>query len=164
SYNTITKAFNLLGFSSLAFDLTQLEKGITTRKNSISELNSLKLKQKISKLSDDDPILGRAVSLYHDRHAKTLLALLFPTLGMISLLIGGYNRSGYTSRIVISVLIIAGFDLFRGVTKSWTADTPILWLLQYGSPFLCSFLITFMLWHASKGTTGLHQKANKVHL
>ena len=163
SYNTITKAFNLLSFSSLAFDLTQLEKGITTRKNSISEQNSLKLKQKITNLSDDDPMLGRAVSLYYDRHAKTLLALLFPTLGMISLLIGGYNRSGYTSRIVISILIMAGFDLFRGATKSWTADAPNLWLLQYSSPFLCSFLIILMLWYTSKDTTRIFQKANKVH-
>ena len=74
-----------------------------------------------------DPRLGREVSLYHDRNAKVLLAMLFPLLGMLGLLLGGFNRSGYLIRIVSCILIMASLDLLRGASKSWVVENPLIW-------------------------------------
>lgn len=161
-YNTKTEAFSLVQFETLAFDMTQLGQDVDPRKNVLSELTSPTLSQKTDLMSEADPSLGRAVSLFHDRHAKTLLALLFPVLGMAVLLVGGYRRAGFTKRIISGVLIMAGLDSFRGATKSWVADAAELWPTQYFAPLLCAGLIVGLLWLASKDLKDFNPFAKRV--
>jgi lipopolysaccharide export system permease protein len=148
-YNSTTQSFSLVQFDSLAFDLTQLGNDIKPHKDGFTEFNSLKLQDELHNLSTGDPSFGRAISLYHDRHAKTLLALLFPVLGLAVLLVGGYRRSGFTWRIIVGVLMMAGLDSLRGATKSWANETPLIWAVQYSSAVLCIVLIFVLLWLAS---------------
>ena len=150
-YNKSTKALSLVQFDTLAFDLTQLGTDIEPRANTASEFNSLKLRNEIFAMTPTNPQLGRAVSLYHDRHIKTLLALLFPVLGMIVLLVGGYRRSGFLIRIVVGILLMAGLDSFRGATKSWAADSPDIWAVQYLPVVACLVVIAGLTWLANNG-------------
>jgi lipopolysaccharide export system permease protein len=161
-YNTETEVFSLVQFETLAFDMTQIGKDIAPRLDGVSEFVTPRLSQEIDMLSKNDPSLGRAVSLYHDRHAKTLLALLFPVLGMSVLLVGGYRRSGFALRIVTGVLLMAGLDSFRGATKSWAAETAGMWPTQYLSPMLCVSLIGLLLWLAAKNTQQFNPFARRV--
>ena len=113
-------------------------------------------------MKKNDTRLGRAVSLLHDRYAKTILAMLFPLLGMIGLILGGYNRSGYVIRIISCILIMASLDLLRGASKSWVVDQPSLYLSQYLSPLLCVMIISLILWLISNKTTGLVKIKHKA--
>ena len=162
SYNKFSGTFSLLQFDTLVFDLNQLRKDTISSESSLSSLNSTMLKKKISALESFDPRLGRAVSLYHDRNAKVLLAMLFPLLGMLGLLLGGFNRSGYLIRIISCILIMASLDLLRGASKSWVVENPLIWPAQYLSPLLCTFIIALIIWIVSTKTTGLFKIKSKV--
>lgn len=165
SYNKRTDEFNLLHFDTLVFDLNQLKNDNTLTRKSLSSLSTKKLKKKINRLKSKGKRgrrFGRATSLVHDRIIKTLLTLLFPLLGMLSLLLGGYNRFGYSIRIILCVLTMASLDLLRGSCKSWVIDNPSLWLIQYLSPLLCISIIILILWSLSNSTNGLIKINRKV--
>jgi lipopolysaccharide export system permease protein len=162
SFNRQTGTFSLLQFDTLVFDLNQLRKDAVSSENSLSSLSSTKLKEKINTMKKNDTRLGRAVSLLHDRYAKTFLAMLFPLLGMLGLILGGYNRSGYVIRIILCILIMASLDLLRGASKSWVVDQPSLYLSQYSSPLLCVMIISLILWLISTKTTGLVKIKHKA--
>ena len=162
SFNRQTGTFSLLQFDTLVFDLNQLRKDVISSEGSLSSLSSTKLKEKINTMKKNDTRLGRAVSLLHDRYAKTLLAMLFPLLGMLGLILGGYNRSGYVIRIISCILVMASLDLLRGASKSWVVDQPSLYLSQYSSPLLCVMIISLILWLISNKTTGLVKIKHKA--
>ena len=162
SFNRQTGTFSLLQFDTLVFDLNQLRKDVVSSENSLSSLSSTKLKAKINTMKKNDTRLGRAVSLLHDRYAKTLLAMLFPLLGMLGLILGGYNRSGYVIRIISCILVMASLDLLRGASKSWAVDQPSLYFSQYSSPLLCVMIISLILWLISTKTTGLVKIKHKA--
>jgi lipopolysaccharide export system permease protein len=162
SFNRQTGTFSLLQFDTLVFDLNQLRKDVVSSESSLSSLSSTKLKEKINTMKKNDTRLGRAVSLLHDRYAKTLLAMLFPLLGMLGLILGGYNRSGYVIRIISCILVMASLDLLRGASKSWVVDQPSLYLSQYSSPLLCVMIISLILWLISTKTTGLVKIKHKA--
>ena len=162
SFNRQTGTFSLLQFDTLVFDLNQLRKDVVSSESSLSSLSSAKLKEKINTMKKNDTRLGRAVSLLHDRYAKTFLAMLFPLLGMLGLILGGYNRSGYAIRIISCILVMASLDLLRGSSKSWVVDLPSLYLLQYSSPLLCVMIISLVLWLVSTKTTGLVKIKHKA--
>ena len=162
SFNRQTGTFSLLQFDTLVFDLNQLRKDVVSSVSSLSSLNSTKLKEKINTMKKNDTRLGRAVSLLHDRYAKTFLAMLFPLLVMLGLILGGYNRSGYVIRIISCILVMASLDLLRGASKSWVVDQPSLYLLQYSSPLLCVIITLLILWLISTKTTGLVKIKHKA--
>ena len=162
SFNRQTGTFSLLQFDTLVFDLNQLRKDVVSSESSLSSLSSTKLKEKINSMKRNDTRLGRAVSLLHDRYTKTLLAMLFPLLGMLGLILGGYNRSGYVIRIISCILVMASLDLLRGASKSWVVDQPSLYLSQYSSPLLCVMIISLILWLISNKTTGLVKIKHKA--
>ena len=162
SYNKKSGTFSLLQFDTLVFNLDQLRRDIVSDRNNYSGSNTSKLKDQIINIKKDDPRLGRVVSLIHDRHAKTFLAMLFPLLGIMAILLGGYNRSGYSLRIILCILTMAGLDLLRGASKSWVVDNPSIWFTQYFSPILCFGLISTTLWLISNNTTGLIRLKRRI--
>ena len=136
--------------------------GFKPRVVDVSEFTSPRLHQELAEINADDPALGRATALFHDRNAKTLLALLFPVLGMVTLLAGGYRRSGFTIRIVLGVLMMAGLDSFRGATKTWVSETPSIWFVNYLSIVACFALILTLLWMAGHDMRKLNPFAKQV--
>jgi lipopolysaccharide export system permease protein len=161
-HNRVTGNFSLVQFDSLAFDLTQKGNDLKPRSVAVSEFTSPRLYQKLITMNQHDPSLGRATALFHDRNAKTLLALLFPVLGMVALLVGGYRRSGFTKRIVLGVLIMAGLDSLRGTTKTWISEAPSIWFLHYLSVLVCILLILSLLWMANHDMRKLNPFAKQV--
>jgi len=155
-HNTQTDDFSLVQFDTLAFDLTQMGENFEPHVSGYTEYTSPRLRKTTQTLPANHDRLGRAMSLYHGRHVQTLLALLFPVLGLAALLVGGYRRSGFTMRIIAGVLLMATLDALRGAAKSWVRDAPDLWPLQYLTIVLCIVLIAFMLWLASKNLKRLN--------
>jgi len=154
--NTASGNFSLVQFDTLAFDMTQMGENFEPHVSGYTEYTSPRLRQAIQDLPQNHARLGRATSLYHGRHVQTLLALLFPVLGLAALLVGGYRRSGFTLRIVVGVLLMATLDSLRGAAKSWVRDAPELWMSQYLTIGLCVLLIAVMLWLASKNLKQLN--------
>lgn len=149
-YSQSTGDFSLVQFDSLAFDLTQMGSEIAPRQLGAAEFSTPRLHAKLSQMEPSDSTFGRATALLHDRNAKTLLALLFPVLGMATLLVGGYRRSGFTARIIVGVLMMAGLDSLRGATKTWINDDPSIWYVHYLSTLISIALIILLLWLASR--------------
>lgn len=162
SYNKESGTFSLLQFDTLVFNLDQLRRDIVSNKNNFSILSSGNLKNQIINIKKDDPRFGRAISLLHDRRAKTFLAMLFPLLGMMALLLGGYTRSGYSLRIILCILVMANLDLLRGASKSWVDNNPSVWFTQYFSPILCLGIISTIIWLISNSTTGMIKLKSKI--
>ena len=149
-HNQTTSDFSLVQFDSLAFDLTQMGRDFKPRALSASEFTTPRLWDEMALMSPKDPTLGRTTALLHDRIVKTLLALFFPVLGMVTLLVGGYRRSGFTARIIVGVLMMAGLDSFRGATKTWVSDDPSIWYVHYLSVLTCITLILLLLLLANR--------------
>jgi len=161
-HNHPTGDFSLVQFDSLAFDLTQIGGEIKPRLTTISEFSTPRLQAELRTMASDTPTLGFATAMLHDRNVKTFLALLFPVLGMVTLLVGGYRRSGFTMRIVAGVLLMASLDSLRGATKTWVNEAPSLWALQYLSVLACIGLILIMLWMASHDLRRFNPLARQV--
>ena len=88
--------------------------------------------------------------------------MLFPLLGMLGLLLGGFNRSGYLIRIISCILIMASLDLLRGASKSLAVENPLVCPAQYMSPLLCTFIIALIIWLITNNTTGLFKINSNV--
>ena len=161
-HNQVTGDFSLVQFDSLAFDLTQMGSDLKPRALNASEYSTPRLQTYLAQMAPNDAALGRSTALLHDRNAKTLLALLFPVLGMVTLLVGGYRRSGFTARIVVGVLLMAGLDSFRGATKKWVTDDPSIWYVHYLSILTCIVLIILLLWLANHNIRHLISFRRKV--
>lgn len=148
-HNQATGDFSLVQFDSLAFDLTQMGRDFKPHIPNASEYTTPHLWATLAQMPPNAPALGRTTALLHDRVVKTLLALLFPVLGMVALLVGGYRRSGFTVRIILGVLMMAALDAFRGATKTWISVDHTLWYTHYLSVISCIALIFILLWLSS---------------
>ncbi|GLQ34130.1 LPS export ABC transporter permease LptF [Amylibacter marinus] len=141
---------SLVQFDSLAFDLSSLGGDIPARESQISELSTPALLAHISGMEADLPALIRAQTLLHERISITLLVLLAPALGMATLLLGGFSRSGFLPRIGLGVLLMAGINSLRGAAESWGSVDIHSWPMIYVPIIVTIGLILLLIWLGTK--------------
>jgi len=75
--------------------------------------------------------LGDFVSEGHYKLTMPLLALVYPMIALVTLLAGGYRRSGFGRRVVVAVGIAALLQLMMFALRAQVVERPELWPLMY---------------------------------
>jgi len=75
--------------------------------------------------------LGDFVSEGHYKLTMPLLALVYPMIALVTLLAGGYRRSGFGRRVVVAVGVAALLQLMMFALRARVVERPELWPLMY---------------------------------
>lgn len=144
-YRKDRDSLSVVQFSSLSFDLGQFARDFAKRSLSLNEQNTGQLLESISDPTMEPDKRREAVSVFHGRLVKPLLALFAPVLGMSILLVGGFNRSGFLQRIVVAVILMFGIDGFRGVSENLFLQSGQAWPVLYLPVAIIAVLILLAL-------------------
>ncbi|GHA40407.1 LPS export ABC transporter permease LptF [Amylibacter ulvae] len=142
-------ALNVIQFGSLSYDLSQFETAIKTRVTRPDELFTSDLYDYIEARTLDVKNQAGAVAILHDRFVKPLLSLLTPVIGMATLLVGGFSRSGFILRIIVSIVLMFSIDTFRGVSQSWVSSDGAHWIVSYAPVALAVIVLIVLLFLGS---------------
>ncbi len=75
--------------------------------------------------------VGDFVSEGHYRIAMPLLALIYPMIALVTLLAGGYRRSGFGRRVIVAVVVAAVSQVLMFSARAQVDGDPTLWPLIY---------------------------------
>jgi lipopolysaccharide export system permease protein len=80
--------------------------------------------------------LGDFVSEGHYKLTLPLLALVYPMIALVTLLAGGYRRSGFGRRVVVAVGVAALLQVLMFAMRARVQERPELWPLMYLAPLI----------------------------
>ena len=60
-----------------------------------------------------------------------LLALLYPAIALVTMLAGGYRRSGFGRRVIVAVAVAVLMQSIAIVTRARVQDDAVLWPAMY---------------------------------
>lgn len=139
---------NSVSFEQFVFDMSELirESSGRTRRPSEYPLREL-LDPSPEMLSGDRYSIGDFVSEGHYRIAMPLLALLYPMIALVTLLAGGYRRSGFGRRVIVAVAVSALAQIVMFAGRARTDTDPALWPLIYVPHLLAlGYVAALLMW------------------
>jgi lipopolysaccharide export system permease protein len=74
---------------------------------------------------------GDFVSEGHYKITMPLLATVYPMIALVTLLAGGYRRSGFAKRVVVAIAVAALLQVLLFTSRSQVQERPELWPLMY---------------------------------
>jgi lipopolysaccharide export system permease protein len=123
---------NSVSFDQFVFDLSELVKAEMTRVPRPSEYAVTDL------LSPDAEMLasgkytpGDFVSEGHYKLTMPLLAMLYPMIALVTLLAGGYRRSGFGRRVIVAIAVAATIQVMLFLLRERVQANPGTWPLMY---------------------------------
>ena len=75
--------------------------------------------------------LGDFVSEAHYKLSLPLLAMVYPMIALVTLLAGGYRRSGFGRRVVVAIAVAALLQVLVFAVRARVQERPELWPLMY---------------------------------
>jgi lipopolysaccharide export system permease protein len=133
---------NTIQFEQFVFDLSELVKDESGRTPRPSEYSVFEL------LHPNAAMLAykkySRIDYTTEAHYKIvlpLLAMTFPMIALVTLLAGGYRRSGFGRRVVVAVGVSAALQVAMFVARSRVQGGDAPWLLMY-LPVLVAVLYT----------------------
>ena len=133
---------NTVQFDQLVFDLSELVKKESARTPRASEysvralLNPTQAMLAHKKYSRID-----YTTEAHYKMVLPLLAMMFPMIALVTLLAGGYRRSGFGRRVVVAVGVSAALQVAMFVARTRVQEGDAPWPLMY-LPVLVAALYT----------------------
>jgi lipopolysaccharide export system permease protein len=126
-------------FDEFVFDLSDLlrEDGARVRRPSEYSVPEL-LRPTPEMLASGRYSLGDFVSEGHYKLTMPLLALVYPMIALVTLLAGGYRRSGFGRRVVVAVGLAALLQVLMFALRARVQERPELWPLMYMAPLLAA--------------------------
>jgi lipopolysaccharide export system permease protein len=123
---------NSVAFDQFVFDMSDLirESGDRTRRPSEYPMGAL-LNPTPDMLESERYTVGDFVSEGHYRIAMPLLALIYPMVALVTLLAGGYRRSGFGRRVIVAVVVAAVSQVLMFSARAQADGDPTLWPLIY---------------------------------
>jgi len=134
-------------FDQFVFDLSDLIKEDDTRVQRPSEYPVIAL------VAPTDAMLagghysrGDFVSEGHYKITMPLLAMIYPMIALVTLLAGGYRRSGFAKRVVVAIAVAALLQVLLFTSRSQVQERPELWPLMYlpvlvGAAYVAALLL-----------------------
>ena len=81
---------------------------------------------------------GDFVAEAHYKLTLPLLAFIFPMIALVTLLAGGYRRSGFGRRVIVAIGVAALLWVLTFAARTRVQDNAMLWPLMY-LPILLGF-------------------------
>ncbi len=76
------------------------------------------------------------VSEAHYKLSLPLLAMIYPMIALVTLLAGGYRRSGFGKRVVVAIGVATLLQILMFAARAKVQDNVALWPLMYAPVFL----------------------------
>lgn len=123
---------NAVDYDQFVFDLSDLVEPAGARaprpaEYSVAEL----LRPTPAMLSRGSYDLGQYVAEGHYKLTLPLLAALYPAIALVTLLAGGFRRSGFGRRVVVAVGVAVILQSMAIVARSRVQDDASLWPVMY---------------------------------
>lgn len=123
-------------FDQFVFDLSELlkEQGDRVRRPSEYSVPEL-LRPSAEMLAVTQYTLGDYVTEGHYKLAMPLLSASYPLIALVTLLAGGFRRSGFGRRVIVAVGVGTLLQVLLFVARGRVPSDPVLWPMMY-LPFL----------------------------
>jgi lipopolysaccharide export system permease protein len=82
-------------------------------------------------LANDRYSVADYVSEAHYKLSLPLLAMIYPMIALVTLLAGGYRRSGFGKRVVVAIAVATLLQILMFATRAWVQERIELWPLMY---------------------------------
>jgi lipopolysaccharide export system permease protein len=127
-------------FDQFVFDLTDLlrEDGDRVPRPSEYAVTAL-LRPSADMLASGRYSVGDFVSEGHYKLGLPLLGMVYPMVALVTLLAGGYRRSGFGRRVVVAIAVAALLQVLVFAVRARVQERPELWPLMY-MPIVLGFL------------------------
>ena len=119
-------------FDQFVFDLSDLIKEDDARVRRPSEYPVTALVAPTAEMLEGNHYSrGDYVSEGHYKITMPLIATVFPMIALVTLLAGGYRRSGFAKRVVVAIAVAAVLQVLLFTVRSRVQQQPELWPLMY---------------------------------
>ncbi|MBA3324175.1 MAG: LPS export ABC transporter permease LptF [Rhodobacteraceae bacterium] len=123
---------NAVDYEQFVFDLSELVETGEARTPRPSEYPVRRLLNPTPEmLEGGDFQRGHYVAEGHYKLTLPLLALLYPAIALVTLLAGGYRRSGFGRRVIVAVAVAVLMQSIAIVTRARVQDDAGLWPAMY---------------------------------
>lgn len=139
---------NSVAFEQFVFDMSELlrESGNRTRRPSEYPLRAL-LDPTPQMLESTRYKPGEFVSEGHYKIAMPLLAFLYPMIALVTLLAGGYRRSGFGRRVIVAVAVSGFAQILMFAARAQVDEDRAIWPLIYAPHLLAVLYIAgLVIW------------------
>jgi lipopolysaccharide export system permease protein len=137
-------------FDEFVFDLSDLLREDGARVRRPSEYPVTQLLRPTPEMLASGHSLGDFVSEGHYKLTMPLLALVYPMIALVTLLAGGYRRSGFGRRVVVAVGVAALLQVTMFALRARVQEQPALWPLMYLAPLLGAAYVAVLLVRLSR--------------
>ena len=132
SLNDRSQQLDTLKFDQFVFDLSDLISKQSAPAPRPSEYSILKLIAPTPEmLASGRYKTGNFVAEGHYKLAQPLLAAIFPMIALVTMLVGGYRRSGIGRRAIVAILVASVLQIITFEAQAAVKESPALWPLMY---------------------------------
>ncbi len=119
-------------YDQFVFDLSDLVTSDGARQPRPSEYPVWRLLNPTAEMLESGKFrLGQYLAEAHHKLTMPLLAWLYPPVALVTLLAGGYRRSGFGRRVIVAVGVAVLMQALAIVTRSRVQDDAVLWPAMY---------------------------------
>lgn len=137
---------NSVTFDQLVFDLSEMLQSQSNRTPRPSEYGLLELLSPSAEmLATDRYGLGHYIAEAHYKVSLPLLTLLYPMIALVTMLAGGYRRSGFGRRVFVAVGVAAVLQIFILLIRARVQDDAALWPFMYAPIIVGAGYIALLL-------------------
>ena len=132
SLNDRSQQMNTVKFDQFVFDLSDLLNDQDDRIRRPSEYSVIELLAPTeAMLASGRYKVGDFVSEGHYKLTLPLLATIFPMIALVTILAGGYRRSGFGRRVIVAIGVAALLQILIFAARTRVQAMPELWPLMY---------------------------------
>ncbi|WP_181164422.1 LptF/LptG family permease [Amaricoccus solimangrovi] len=140
-----SQQINTVKFDQFVFDLSDLLREQSTRIPRPSEYWVLDLlRPSAEMLASGRYSAGDFVAEGHYKLTLPILAVIYPLIALVTILAGGYRRSGFGRRVIVAVGVALILQILTFATRSQVQERPMAWPLMY-LPILLGFAYVAIL-------------------
>ncbi|MER2508532.1 MAG: LptF/LptG family permease [Amaricoccus sp.] len=145
SLNERSQQMSTVRFDQFVFDLSDLLRDENARTRRPSEYSVIELVRPTeAMLASGRHSRGDFVAEGHYKLTLPLLATIFPMIALVTILAGGYRRSGFGRRVIVAIGVSALLQILVFVTRAQVQESADLWPLMY-LPILLGILYVVVL-------------------
>ncbi|MBP7002845.1 LPS export ABC transporter permease LptF [Amaricoccus sp.] len=147
------KQLSAVEYDQFVFDLSDLVKTDEDRAPRPAEYGLRQLLSPTPEMLEKGRYeLGHYIAEAHYKITLPLLAWLYPPVALVTLLAGGYRRSGFGRRVVVAVGVAVLMQSLSIVTRARVQDDAALWPAMYLPILVGLAYVGALLWRLSRPT------------